>query len=46
MPGDIAILEAGISVPADIRLAETHSLKIEEASLTGESHAVENSPMN
>lgn len=39
--GDIVILEAGMSVPADIRLTETYSLKIEEASLTGESNAVE-----
>jgi len=41
VPGDIIILEAGMSVPADIRLTETHALKIEEASLTGESNAVE-----
>lgn len=40
VPGDIIILEAGMSVPADIRLTETHALKIEEASLTGESNAV------
>ena len=39
--GDIIVLEAGNLVPADIRLTETHSLKIEEASLTGESHSVE-----
>jgi len=41
VPGDIIILEAGMSVPADIRLTKTYSLKVDEASLTGESNAVE-----
>lgn len=44
VPGDIVQLEAGNMIPADIRLLESHSLKIEEASLTGESNAVEKHP--
>ena len=35
--GDVVLLEAGDAVPADCRILESHSLKVEEAALTGES---------
>src|SRR5665647_2168217 len=41
VPGDMVLLEAGNAVPADIRISESLSLKIEEAALTGESNAVD-----
>lgn len=41
VPGDIILLQEGNSVPADIRLSESESIKINEASLTGESNAVD-----
>lgn len=41
IPGDIVLIEAGDSIPADLRLIESVNLKIEEASLTGESVPVE-----
>lgn len=37
VPGDIIALEMGDLVPADARLLEDHLLKVDEASLTGES---------
>jgi Ca2+-transporting ATPase len=41
VPGDIVYLEAGNFVPADVRLLEAVNLRVEEASLTGESLAVQ-----
>ncbi len=35
--GDVLIFEAGDAVPADCRILESYSLKVEEAALTGES---------
>lgn len=39
--GDIVLLEAGDSVPADCRILEVASCKVEEAALTGESVPVD-----
>ncbi|MEP7137002.1 MAG: cation-translocating P-type ATPase [Chloroflexota bacterium] len=41
VPGDLVFLEAGNFIPADIRLLEAINLRVEEASLTGESLAVQ-----
>lgn len=43
VPGDLVLLEAGMVVPADMRIIESFALRVEEASLTGESLAVDKS---
>ena len=41
VPGDILLIEAGDKIAADCRLIESANLRIDEASLTGESEPVE-----
>jgi Ca2+-transporting ATPase len=43
VPGDVVLLEAGNLVPADVRLVEAVGVRVEEATLTGESHPVDKS---
>ncbi|MEW6334664.1 MAG: cation-translocating P-type ATPase [Thermodesulfobacteriota bacterium] len=40
VPGDVLLLEAGDKIPADARVVEGHSLRCDEAPLTGESMPV------
>jgi len=41
LPGDIVYVRAGNKIPADLRLIDVHSLRVEEAMLTGESAPVD-----
>jgi P-type Ca2+ transporter type 2C len=44
VPGDVIVLAAGARVPADGRIIESVRLQIQEAALTGESHAINKVP--
>ncbi|MEO8100494.1 MAG: cation-translocating P-type ATPase [Acidobacteriota bacterium] len=41
VPGDVVLVEAGNQVPADIRVGEAAQLRVNESTLTGESHPTE-----
>lgn len=43
VPGDIVLIAAGDSIPADSRIIESQNLRIDEAPLTGESTPVDKS---
>lgn len=46
VPGDVVVLNAGDRVPADLRIVESASLRVEESALTGESTTVDKSPQS
>jgi Ca2+-transporting ATPase len=44
VPGDVLLLSHGQKIPADARVIESHSLRVDESALTGESLGVDKSP--
>jgi Ca2+-transporting ATPase len=44
VPGDVVLLDVGSIVPADSRVIEAANLRVQEASLTGESEPVDKTP--
>lgn len=44
VPGDVAIVETGDRIPADVRLLDSLELAVDESALTGESVPVRKSP--
>ena len=44
VPGDIVLLSSGDKVPADVRILDAHSFRVEEAALTGEADEVTKDP--
>jgi Ca2+-transporting ATPase len=46
VPGDVVLLEAGNRIPADVRFIETHQLKVDESTLTGESNTIDKRQRN
>ncbi len=45
VPGDVLVLVHGQKIPADARVIEANSLRIDESALTGESVGADKSPM-